>query len=108
MNAGILLHGTPEQFAEFDNAIAFRPNAPRLHGLGTYLTRQCKQGGDVRQERCVIDSTGLRLANMYSFRMGAVVTETLNRMNRGTAYEVAIKKIAMDARRGDTREQVRP
>ena len=99
-DAGILLHGTQEQFAEFDNSIAFRPNAPGLHGLGTYLTGNVNKAAMYGKNVVYIDSSGLRLANMYNFRMGAVVTETLNRLNRGGAEaEVAIREIAKAARR---------
>jgi len=99
-DAGILLHGTPEQFTEFDNAIAFRPNAPGLHGLGTYLTGNVKKAAMYGKNVVYIDSSGLRLANMYNFRMGAVVTETLNRLNRGgVEAEVAIREIAKATRR---------
>ena len=99
-DAGILLHGTPESFAEFDDAKAFRPNMPGLHGLGTYLTGNVKKAAAYGENVVYIDSSGLRLANMYNFRMGAVVTETLNSINRGDAESsVAIKEIARNTRR---------
>ena len=100
-NAGILMHGTPANFAKFDNDLAFGPTIPGLYGNGTYLTRNVDKAAMYGKNVIFIDGQGLNLANMYSFRQGARVTTALNRLNQlgPQSYEIH-KKIAMDARRG--------
>ena len=100
-NAGILMHGTPSNFAKFDNDLAFGPNIPGLYGNGTYLTRNVEKAAMYGKNVIFIDGQGLNLANMYSFKQGARVTTALNKLNQlgPQSYEIH-KKIAMDARRG--------
>ena len=98
--AGILLHGTNKEFTQFSNKLAFGPFSPGLHGLGTYLTGNVNKAAMYGKNVVYVDSSGLRLANMYNFRIGAQVTRALNKLNDASVdSEIAIKAIADATRR---------
>ena len=106
--AGILLHGTPAEFTKFSNKLAFGPFSPGLYGLGTYLTGNVNKAAAYGKNVVYVDSSGLRLANMYNFRVGAQVTRALNKLNDASVdSEIVIKAIADAARRAKSQNTFR-